>query len=60
MGFRMKETIIQEAINLYRIKGLSFTMNDIAKNLHIAKKQFTDTLTLKNLFYKVSWNMVLH
>ena len=38
MGFRMKETIIQEAINLYRIKGLSFTMNDIAKNLHIAKK----------------------
>ena len=34
----MKETIIQEAINLYRIKGLSFTMNDIAKNLHIAKK----------------------
>ena len=38
MGFRMKETIIQEAINLYRIKGLSFTMNDIAQNLHIAKK----------------------
>ena len=34
----MKEIIIQEAINLYRIKGLSFTMNDIAQNLHIAKK----------------------
>lgn len=53
----MKETIIQEAINLYRIKGLSFTMNDIAQNLHIAKKQSTDTLTLKNLFtrYRGIW-----
>ena len=34
----MKEIIIQEAINLYRIKGLSLTMNDIAQSLHIAKK----------------------
>lgn len=38
VGFHMKEIIIQEAINLYRIKGLSLTMNDIAQSLHIAKK----------------------
>lgn len=33
-----KNTIIQSAIALYKKKGLNFTMDDIAKDLHIAKK----------------------
>lgn len=33
-----KKEIIQSAIKLYQDKGLSFTMDDIAKDLHIAKK----------------------
>ena len=31
-------TIIENAITQYRKKGLSFTMEDIAKDMHIAKK----------------------
>ncbi len=33
-----KNTIIQSAINLYKEKGLAFTLDDITKDLHIAKK----------------------
>ncbi len=33
-----QSSIIQSAISLYQKKGLSFTMDDIAKDLHIAKK----------------------
>ncbi len=33
-----KELIIESAIKLYRAKGLTFTMDDITQDLHIAKK----------------------
>ena len=35
---KLDEIILQEATEQFRRKGLKFTMNDIAVNLHIAKK----------------------
>ena len=33
-----REEIIQEAVRQFQISGLKFTMNDVARSLHIAKK----------------------